>query len=254
MPLEVTILGSGVIIPTIRRRATSLLIRSDDFTFLMDCGPSTPEALEENGLAYHSVETVMFTHYHPDHTLGVGHLFSALKNDRRVDENHHLRFYGPPGLIRMVEGWRALYPTSIPAGNRLELNEIGEGLAVDEKGVRISASSARHGDRGALSYRVDSGEGSFVYTGDTGYTEDLVEISGGSDLLISECSFPEEMKMDSHLTPAGVGRLAERAGVNRVILVHMYPEFGDTDPAAEVGKYYRGPVKRGYDGMRVKLV
>jgi ribonuclease BN (tRNA processing enzyme) len=50
-----------------------------------------------------------------------------------------------------------------------------------------------------------------------------------------------------------VGSLASKAGVGGVVLVHMYPWFGDTDPAAGVRKQYSGPVVVASDGMTIDL-
>jgi ribonuclease BN (tRNA processing enzyme) len=254
MPFEVTILGSGVIVPMVRRRATSLYVVTDDLAFLMDCGPSALQAMEDNGIAYHSARTVFFTHYHPDHTLGVGHLFSAMKNDSRLEGDYFLHFYGPEGLIEMIEGWKKLYPSVVPQGNRLILKELGEGLVFNQQDVEIRSKYASHGDIEALSYRVDYKGKSFIYTGDSAYSDDLVCISRGADVLISECSFPENLKTDTHMTPVDVARLADRAEVKSVILVHVYPEFKDIDPAERVRKYYGGNVETAYDGMTIKMV
>lgn len=254
MAFEVTVLGSGVIVPTVRRRATSLYVAIEHFAFLMDCGPSAPQAMEENGIAYHSARTVFFTHYHPDHTLGVGHLLSAMKNDSRLEGDYFLYFYGPEGLEEMVEGWRRLYPTVFPPRERLILKELGEGLVFRQTNVKILATHASHGDIEALSYRVECEGRSFVYTGDSAYSDNLVVLSRGADVLISECSFPDHIETDTHMTPLDVGRLAERAGVRKVVLVHMYPEFQEIDPAEKVKEYYTGYVEAAYDGMFIKII
>jgi ribonuclease BN (tRNA processing enzyme) len=100
---------------------------------------------------------------------------------------------------------------------------------------------------------VDHGGKSIVYSGDTSYTESLVELARGADLFISECCFPDSRAVEGHLTPSAVGRLAAAAAVRHVILVHMYPVFDEENPLAGVRKLYRGPVEIGYDGLEFDL-
>ncbi len=51
MSFEVTVLGSGTIIPDAQRRATSLLVDAGGKILLLDCGPCIPNALVENGFS-----------------------------------------------------------------------------------------------------------------------------------------------------------------------------------------------------------
>ncbi|UCF05719.1 MAG: MBL fold metallo-hydrolase [bacterium] len=253
MPLRVTILGSGTIIPSLERRATALLVETGEQRFLFDCGPCVLEALEEAGTSFHSLERIFITHYHPDHTLGIGHLLSAINNDRDRFESAQLVLYGPRGLEEFMERLDMLYRSLVMKSDYLRLVEIDEGALTIEGESRIGAVRADHGERTALSYRMDHGGVSFVYTGDTAYTERLVEFAREADLLVTECSFPDDQAVPGHLTPGGVGSLASKAGVGGVVLVHMYPRFGDSDPAASVRKHYNGPVVVASDGMTIDL-
>ena len=68
-----------------------------------------------------------------------------------------------------------------------------------------------------------------VYSGDTDYSEDLIRLAQGADLLICECSLPEEMKVEGHLVPSLAGRIASEAGCRKLLLVHLYPECEGRD-------------------------
>jgi ribonuclease BN (tRNA processing enzyme) len=253
MSIRVTVLGSGTIIPSLERRTTALLLEVDYREYLFDCGPGTLDAVEEAGSSFRSLQDVFFTHFHPDHTLGIGHLLAAINNDESSAGRHTLAFYGPKGLADMVGKWNELYPSTVPKWDYLELHEVEAGVIPLAGGVRVEAVQVKHGDCPTLGYRVSSRGASVVYTGDTEYTEALVELSHDADLLIAECSMPDSRPLAGHLTPSGVGRLACAASVQRVVLVHLYPVFGESDPAADVKKHYKGSVEVAGDGMVIDV-
>ncbi|MCK4236119.1 MAG: MBL fold metallo-hydrolase [Candidatus Krumholzibacteria bacterium] len=253
MHLRVTVLGSGTIIPSAERKPTALLIEAGQVAYLFDCGPGILQALEDTGFSFRSLNRVLFTHFHPDHTLGIGRLLAAINNDPASDKRQRLVFYGPCGLSDFIGRWNELYCSTTPGGDCLELVEVGAGEVLRDGDVWIRAVRVEHGDHEALAYRVDRRDASIVYTGDTAFTESLVELAKDTDLLVSECSFPDDRPAEGHLTPSDVGRLASRSRAGRVVLVHLYPVFEGSDPARSVKKHYGGPVIAARDGMTIDL-
>lgn len=253
MSLRITVLGSGTVIPSNGRRATALLVEGGGERLLFDLGPCVLEALEDAGTTFRSIDRVFITHFHPDHTLGIGHLLAAINNDRVGIGDRELPLYGPDGLSVFMERLRALYPSLVCGDGCLRLVEVSGGDCPVGGEVRVVADQAIHGGRSALSYRIEHAGASMVYTGDTEYSERVAELARGVDLLVAECSFPDDQPARGHLTPSGVGRLASRARVKAVVLVHMYTLFGRTDPAALVRKHFGGSVTAATDGMTIDL-
>lgn len=253
MAFRVALLGSGTIIPSIERRATALLVEAGERTLLFDCGPGALEALAEEGFSFRDLGEVFLTHFHPDHTLGLGHLLAAINVDPVSRYNGRLKLYGPQGLADFVSRWHALYRSTAPKWDFLELHEIGPGVVPGTEEAVVGAAIASHGDAAALAYRVDYKEKSVVYTGDTSYSDSLVELARDADLLVAECSFPDGREVEGHLTPAAVGRLAAAAEARHVVLVHMYPVFDEESPVAAVKRHCRGSVEVGYDGLEFAL-
>ena len=101
----------------------------------------------------------------------------------------------------------------------------------------------------SIAYRLDSDRGSFVYTGDTGYTESVVELARGADTVLIDCTFPDTRPFPGHLTPSGVARIASEAGVERVVLTHLSPEAERRDLVSEVAQGYAGEVIVAEDGL-----
>lgn len=253
MPIRVTILGTGVIIPSVERRSTALLVEAGDHVLLFDCGPVVLEAIEETGLSFRAIDTIFLTHFHADHTLGIGHLLAAKKNDCEPSGEQRLTIYAPFGLVAFMDKWNDLYRSLVSAQECLELVEIGDGDTRLVGDVQIKASAVSHGDHPALAYRIDYENQGVVFTGDSEYTESIVALAEKADLLIIESSFPDSSPKAGHMTPSDVGRTAKNAGVGRVVLVHFYPVFGSEDPAAGVKRYYSGQVDVAWDGMVIDL-
>lgn len=256
--MQLRVLGSGTIIPMRGRRPTTLLVEWNGETVLLDCGPGALEAVEESGRSYREVRRIFLTHYHPDHTLGVGRLMAALDNDESYPEEARIALYGPEGLEDFLEGWRRLYPGTVPKRDLIESIEVTDGIVLAVGSASLSAARVIHGRMPSLAYRLEEGGRSIVYTGDTGYDTRLTELARGADLLVSECSFPDGSDAEGHLTPSLVGRIAAEAAVEAVLLVHLYPmQFRHPSSAAivtdSVRRSFDGPVAIAEDGLEIEV-
>ena len=104
-----------------------------------------------------------------------------------------------------------------------------------------------------MALAVVAPEGRLVYTGDTGPSGELARWATGCVLLLAECSLPEAMAMDIHLTPERAGELARDAQAKRLVLTHFYPPVETTDPAALAGTRFSGSIAAARDGDRFTI-
>ena len=106
----------------------------------------------------------------------------------------------------------------------------------------------------ALRLETESGGTALVYTGDTGPDEDLADFCRDANLLIAECSLPDDLG-DNHLSPSRVARLARRAGARRLVATHVYPQFRHSaDVAALISTAgYEGAVQLAREGLTIEL-
>jgi ribonuclease BN (tRNA processing enzyme) len=119
-------------------------------------------------------------------------------------------------------------------------------------GGRLAWAPAEHRPE-SIAYRLDGAGGSFVYTGDTEYSESVVELARGAHTMLVECSFPDESPVPGHLTPAAVARMASESGVRQIVLTHIYPAADELDLPAEVGRGYDGEVVVAQDGSKFSV-
>jgi ribonuclease Z len=96
-------------------------------------------------------------------------------------------------------------------------------------------------------------------SGDTRPCPALVAAAKGADLLIHESTFSDDEQARAletrHSTAREAARVAQEAGVRRLILTHLSSRH-DTDPApllAQAREEYKGPLEIAHDGLSVEL-
>jgi len=248
-----TILGSGTIIPTSDRRATSILVEIEDRSLLLDCGPCTVDSMAKIHYRFSDIGRIFITHLHPDHTLGLPHMMAALNQIELEDELHTVTVYGPSGLRWFFQRMNLLYGSTKPRKFFVDLVELGTAALSLPGGIKVRTAPMVHGEAPALAYRIDYRGKSLVYSGDTEYTLDLVSLANGADTLISECSFPDSHSRKGHMTPSKVGMTAEQSRVKKLVVVHMYPEVESTDIKGVISEIFDGEIYIAEDLFQITI-
>ena len=95
----------------------------------------------------------------------------------------------------------------------------------------------------AYAIRVEHGNKSLVYTGDTGPNDALVELARGADLLLSEAALQDDdpnNPVDLHLTPSDAGEHAKKAGVKKLVITHVPPWYDRETQAENARRTFSG--------------
>jgi len=254
--MDIIILGSGTGLPLVDRASPSFALLADNRPVLFDMGPGTLRQLSRAGIPYNRIGHIFITHFHPDHTADLVHFLFATRHPPNLAKRKPFLITGPQGfkdfhkkLERVYGKWLNIPP---------EIMEIKE-LAAGRKdwrgyeGFDIISQPVKHTDH-SIAYRVEHPSGkSLVYSGDTGFCPEIIDLAQGSDLLILECARPDSEETEGHLTPSLAGRIATSAGVRRLLLVHFYPEVLETDITAQCRKSYDGELILGRDLLHVKV-
>lgn len=137
--LDICLLGCGGMMPLPERWLTSLLVRCNGRSLLIDCGEGTQIAMREQRLGFKDIDTICFTHYHADHISGLPGLMLTIGNSERTQP---VLLVGPRGLERTVRRFLTVAP-ELPFPIRLL--ELGEGVQTLSCGaLRLSAFPVEH--------------------------------------------------------------------------------------------------------------
>lgn len=255
--ITVHVMGAGGALPTPRNNPAAYWVQVDGTGLLVDPGPGALTRLASRGLlprGTDDLDRVLVTHLHPDHSLDLVTLLFALHSPlpQRTDP---LRLWGPAGLRALLDGFGAIYGRWLePRLREVVVSEIRPGFTLPLPGGGEAAAFAVDHPQDRLSQCwlglqfTDAQGRRAVYSGDTGPCPGLTQAARGADLLVVECSTPDELATPGHMSVGQVGRLCAEARPRRVVLTHQYPPAAVLDLAALVGEHFPGPVHQAADG------
>jgi len=202
--------------------------------------------MRQQQLRPRDVSKIFITHLHGDHFGGLP--FFLLDAQFASKREAPLTIAGPPGLVERLEQAReVLFPGSskINPGFEIRLVELKPRSPASLDGVQVTAFPAAHFS-GAPSYslRVEVEGKTFVYSGDTQWTDTLIEASVGADLFACECyAFDKDVPL--HNNYARIMENRARMTCKRIIVTHMNEGMLSRVPEIEL--------EAAEDGMTVVL-
>ena len=137
--LDICLLGTGGMMPLPKRWLTSLMLRYNGKSILIDCGEGTQLAIKEQGWSFNPIDVICFTHYHADHISGLPGLLLTMGN---ADRTEPVTMIGPKGLSRVVSSLRVIAPELPFEINYIELTENEH--TVEISGLVIDAFKVNH--------------------------------------------------------------------------------------------------------------
>jgi ribonuclease Z len=271
---RVFVLGAGTPTPTPDRWGSAFAVDVGGEYLMFDCGPAATWKLVKMGIAPTKVDYLFFTHHHFDHDVDYP-AFLLSRWDQSIGAENQLRVYGPTLTETITErllgeggafahDWKARI--GHPLSQRVYVNrggvlprrppsvlacDVGPGLVHEASEWRVTAAPAEHVQPflDSLAYRLESADGTIVFTGDTQPCGSVVDLARGADMLLCMC-WDDEQRMQALGEAAGTcgtegaARMAREAGVKRLVLVHIGPYLA-RHGAMEKGI---GDVRRIYDG------
>jgi len=246
-----TILGSGTGIVRPNRSGPSVLIQSNDFTVIIDCGPGTLMRLSEIGLRVQEINAVLFTHFHIDHCSDLASLLFARRIPHESDDVHPLLIYGR-GAVQYYNGLRRLYGQWVDDHNGLPVvSDLVQDASFQLGPWSVEWCPTNHTENSSAYRFTDARGATMVVSGDTGPCAALENLARQSDTLILECSFPDPSPFPTHLSPESAAELANRTQCSRLILTHFYPQIESVDIPAIISSRFDGSIILAQDHQRL---
>lgn len=242
---KLKVLGCGDAFATGGRHTTSFYVINDEASFLIDCGVSTLVRLKQEGIRLSSIKNVFITHFHGDHYGGVP--FLILSNRIEHGGQIPMTFYGPPGVKEQVTKlMEALYPGTSSFIDALPLTFIEYDLNWQQvaQELEVQAVPVTHSPP-ALPYglRFRLGEKILAFSGDTEWDDNLVELTDGAEMFITECNNYLE-DTPGHLSLQNLLDRRNLFNCRQIWLSHMGKEMLELDDC---------PFDRLEDGLTLEL-
>lgn len=136
-PINITFLGTGNAIPTVKRNHSGILVSFANENILVDCGEGIQRQFQIAKIPLPRITRVLITHWHGDHILGLPGILQtlAMSNYQKT-----LKIYGPRGTFRFM---KAIEDLMIKFKISLEVKEISD-ETLDFQWFQIKSKSMNH--------------------------------------------------------------------------------------------------------------
>ncbi|MBE0446759.1 MAG: MBL fold metallo-hydrolase [Actinobacteria bacterium] len=245
--MELITLGTSAAYPTVNRACSGYLIRNNGTGILVDAGSGVTRNLMR-WISPLLLDAIIISHLHQDHFIDLYPLYYFLVFHRAW--NLPLDVYAPEGAQDFI--LRIFSP-----GSENGLDAVYNFKPLKHRGffkigdIECQSIGVRHGLPG-FGVRI-SGRRLISYSSDTGFDEVLYDIASGSDVFICEATMQQEQKDLLHLTAAQAGSIAREAGVKKLVLTHIWPDFEPVESLRMAAEQYDGPIIIAEDNMQILL-
>ncbi|MBN1848309.1 MAG: MBL fold metallo-hydrolase [Deltaproteobacteria bacterium] len=295
--LHVILVGTGGPLPNEKRiSATSIAVIAGKEFILVDVGPGVVRNMGLQGLPLGSITAVFLTHFHSDHISDLGELaFMSWAQGRTRQKlmvfgpegvkqvvNGYNIAYSLDSSYRVAHHGEEIMPSPAAGivANTLSIPDPKIDVPFyNHNGLIVSVFLVdHHPAEPAVGYRFEYKGKVVVITGDTKKTETLANHAKAADLFICDAldvKLVETMSrvaaetkqprlaaqlhdiQDYHMTPVQAAEVAKKAGVRKLIFVHIVPPLTNfvakNSFLAGVDDIYDGDIILGEDGMTFSL-
>jgi ribonuclease BN (tRNA processing enzyme) len=232
--VKVRFLGSGDAFGSGGRFQTCIHLESGGAQVLVDCGASSLIAMRRFGVDPLAIDAVILSHLHGDHFGGVPFLILDGQFTRRT---RPLDVVGPPGVeARVREAMEVFFPGSSRIERRFDVRyaELADRVMLPVGSVSVTPFGVVHASGAPpFALRVAGGGKTVAYSGDTEWTDSLIDAARDADLFIAEAYFFDKA-VKFHLDLATLLRHRARLDCRRLIVTHMNEDMLRRRDALEV--------------------
>ena len=256
--LSAAVCGSRSPIPSPGRAETCILISAGEDLFVVDIGDGSNDNLRSWNINFRNIEAVLITHLHSDH---IADLPGLHQNAWVIGErNSKLKVFGPEGVDQFTQGIEMAYAHDYVfrnehhgdaiapleyAGFDTNVIDLNNPVIFDNGELKITAFRVVHEPiEPALGFKFEYKGRSIVITGDTSYTQSVIDNSMNADVLFHEAqanhmlAVMEKSLMSRgaqllatvlddittyHTTLVEAAEIANEANVKKLFFYHLTP-------------------------------
>jgi ribonuclease BN (tRNA processing enzyme) len=244
--MQLQFVGSGDAFGSGGRFNTCFHVAGREFNFLIDCGASSLVAMKRFGVDCNAIDLIVLTHYHADHCGGVP--FFILDAQYLSRRTRPLTIAGPPPLNdwfarQMEAAFEGLLRTTRKF--ELTLTELAPGAPWRFRNAEIRSFQVPHGapPESSHGYRIDMDDRVLAVSGDTEWTDTLIDIGRDADLFVSE-AYVYDGPVHMHLAYRQLVEKLPLIRPKRLIITHMSEAMLNRSDIAH---------EKAHDGLIVKI-
>jgi len=190
---------------------------------LIDCGATSLVSMNKLAISRNDIDTILLTHFHADHFAGLP--FFILEANYVLKRQRGLTIAGPPGLKTR---YATLMENAFPGTQAMEwafpitLCEFEIGRRNEVGAMRVTPFHVVHDERAGpcLGLRIEA-EGKVVaYSGDSQWTDSLIEVGRNADLFVCE-AYTRDKPIATHMALSLLEKHLDQIRPKRLILTHM---------------------------------
>ncbi len=242
---KVTLLGTGAALSDATRENTYMVVQGERTAVLVDCAGSPTQRLLRAGVPLERVDHIVLTHHHPDHMYGLSVLLLDLWLHGRKEVLHLHGLDETLSAAKSImqafewERWRehGFYPVEFhPVPSQpTEWNGAMQEFSV------ASAPTKHLLPTIAVRFVSTASNKAIVYSSDTMVCDEVVNLAQGASILFHEATTVDE-PLVGHSTARQAGAQAQRAKVEKLVLVHLPPNGVAAALRAAARSTFDGPV------------
>jgi len=222
--MNITFIGTGDAFGSGGRMNTCFYVETPVVNFLVDCGAGTLSGLKKHQIVPEHIDAILISHFHGDHYGGVPYFLLDAAIGQRKKE---LTIISPPGgkekltqlLTLLYPGTEVLEKLDLYFVEYQPFEEVIIGkLYLHAFPVIHNEASLPHGLRIKVADQILS------YSGDTEWTDNLIQLCEDADLFICECNF-FNLKVKGHFNYTELLEKRDELNCKRIMLTHFGTEM-----------------------------
>jgi len=241
------LLGSGGAWSDGSRTTTMLALEGDEGVLLIDCGGDAAQRLLACGVDARRIMGVVLTHEHADHVGGLPLLCERLWLAGR---RQPLPVVGVAAATAQAQRVHNAFDTSNWEGyGGIDARTVEHAAGVtlwQGDGWRLVGAPGLH-PVPVLGVRLEGAHTTIAYSADSGVCDSITELARGAQLLLHDANGGNP---SVHATPEGAAAVAQAAGVQRLVLVHLGPHVKPDGPELAAARQVFPNTELGFDGAR----
>lgn len=243
------VLGCGDAFCSGGRLQTCFHLQTAEQTLLLDCGATVLLAMQQQNVDPSTIDRILLSHLHGDHFGGVP--FFLIHAQFVLKRTRPLAIIGPRGTKdRIAATIDVLFPDleDVAWSFPLDVIELDAGSSEPAGDLLVSTYLVDHPSGApSLAFRLQSGDKVLAFSGDTSWTDALIDVADGADLLIAECHGYRPNGVP-HLDWQTLNARKTSLRARRILLTHMSDEMLSRLPTLE-----RGPFEFAEDGLATRV-